>query len=172
MIAPRILFLLMALSGTCVIFAQTTAQEYFNLAAHQYVKQDKVSALRTLDKALKAHPGDARLLKLAEELLKEQQEQQQQQQQQQQQNDQQQQDQQQQDQQQKDQPQNGNDTQQDPQGHDDRDQQRPSGPQESRIAPQDAQRMLDAMDRQERAVQEKVRQKQRPVPRTPIEKDW
>lgn len=171
MITARIGVLLAALGCTFVLQAQTSAQDYFNLAAHQYVKQDKVSALRTLDKALKAHPGDARLLKLAEELLKEQQEQQQQQQQQQQ-NDQQQKDQQQQDQPQKDQPQNGNDTQQNPQGRDDRDQQRSSGPQESRIAPQDAQRMLDAMDRQERAVQEKVRQKQRPVPRTPIEKDW
>lgn len=161
----RHMLLMIALGGASMVQAQTSAQDYFNLAAQQYVKQDKVSALRTLDKALKAHPGDARLLKLAEELLKEQQQDQQQQQQRQDQ-------QQQQKDQQNEQQQSGNEAQQDQQGQKDRPDQRPSGQQESRIAPQDAQRMLDAMDRQERAVQEKVRQKQRPVPRTPIEKDW
>lgn len=148
--------------------AQTaTAEDYFNQAAKQYVKEDKVSALRTLDKGLQEHPGDARLLKLADDLLKDDQDQQQQEGQ-------------------------GQDGQQDQQGQDGgkddertgeehRDTERPGSPQQGheqqkpapgRISPQDAQRLLDAMDRQEKGVQDKVRTTQRPVQRSPIEKDW
>lgn len=152
---------------------EPTAQDYFNRAAHQYVKQDKVSALRTLDRALQEHPGDARLLKLAEELLKEDMPQQQQQEQQQENNEQ----------------QDGSEGQQEQQGgQDQREEQEQADnnagqraeerPQEGgkplpeRISPQDAQRLLDAMDRQEKDVQDKVRTKQRPPQRTPIDKDW
>jgi hypothetical protein len=152
--------------------AQTaSAEDYFNRAAREYVKQDKGSALRTLNKGLKEHPGDARLLKLAEELLKEQDQQDQQQAQQQEQNKQ-------------DDKQDGGKDQQQDQGQQKEDQQagreqerqeqrsEQQGQQTGRISPQDAQRMLDAMDRQEKDVQEKVRVKQRPVQRTPIDKDW
>ena len=84
----RTIHLIAMLLTVMVSQAQTSsAEEYFNLAARQYVKEDKLAALKTLDKGLQAHPGDARMLKLAEELLKEQQQQQQAQQQQQKQQD-------------------------------------------------------------------------------------
>jgi len=154
------------------LLAQTaSAEDYFNRAAKQYVKEDKVSALRTLDKGLQQHPGDPRLLKLAEELLKEEQPQQQTSPQ---------------DQQQKE------EKQDDQQGKDDKsdqgkqDEKQDDGnkqdrrdessdkpkPQPGRISPQDAERMLDAMNRQEKDVQDKVRNRQRPTPRIPIDKDW
>ncbi|MBK9535488.1 MAG: hypothetical protein IPO10_10005 [Flavobacteriales bacterium] len=47
------------------------ATDYFNTASKKYVKEQKIEALKTLDKGLKAYPGDPRLLKLAEELIKE-----------------------------------------------------------------------------------------------------
>ena len=37
---------------------------------------------------------------------------------------------------------------------------------------EEAERLLDALDRQERDVQDKVRQKLRVPVRVPIEKDW
>ena len=60
---------------------------------------------------------------------------------------------------------------QDGDGKDEREQQ----PQEQRvegISPEDAQRLLDALERQEREVQEKVMEKLRPAERKPGEKDW
>ncbi len=171
MIALRYILLLVAivLSGNALVAQTASAEDYFNRAAKQYVKEDKANALRTLDKALQEHPGDARLLKLAEELLKEDQQQQQQQQQQQ-------------DQEkkegeeekkdggEKDKPQDGDDQKQD-RGEDGKkgDQQKP---QPGKISQQEAERILDAMNRQEKEVQEKVRNRERPTPRTPIEKDW
>lgn len=172
----RTTFLLALMMPLCqALLAQTTsADDYFNLAAKQYVKEDKVSALRTLDKGLQKHPGDPRLLKLAEELLKEEQPQQQTGQQDQQ-NEEQQGDEQ------------GKDDKSD-QGNKDKEQEEkqndgstqeqredPSSkpkPQPGRISPQDAERMLDAMNRQEKEVQDKVRNRQRPTPRVPIDKDW
>ncbi len=153
-----------------VVFAQSTpSEEWFNQAAKQYIKEDKGAALRTLDQALREHPGDARLLSLAEELLKEQQQDQQQPRPQ--------------DQQQKDggedQPQQGNDgqDQQGPPKEDGGDRNEPRDtqgekPAPGRIAPQDAKRILDALDRQEKDTQEKVRARQRPTQRTPTDKDW
>lgn len=44
--------------------------------------------------------------------------------------------------------------------------------QEQRIDPQDAKRMLDAAQQQEKDVQEKVRQLMLPKPKQPAEKDW
>ena len=43
-------------------------------------------------------------------------------------------------------------------------------PQPGRIAPQDAERILDALERQEQGTQEKVRARMRPVQRRRIEK--
>lgn len=156
-----------------VVLAQTaSADDYFNRAAKQYVKEDKVSALRTLDKGLQQHPGDPRLLKLAEELLKEEQQQQQQASSQDQQNDDKNDDQQGEDQ--KSDRSEKEDEKQDDGSKQDR-QDEPSGKprsQPGKISPQEAERMLDAMNRQEKDVQDKVRNRQRPTPRTPIEKDW
>ena len=171
MIALRYILLLAAivLGGNALVAQTASAEDYFNRAAKQYVKEDKVNALRTLDKALQEYPGDARLLKLAEELLKEDQQQQQQQQQQ--------------DQDKKkegeeekkdggeqEKPQDGDEKKQD-RGDEEKkgDQQKP---QPGKISQQEAERILDAMNRQEKEVQEKVRNRERPTPRTPIEKDW
>ena len=49
---------------------EVTADAYFNQASREFVKVDKMTALRTLDRGLQAYPGDPKLLKLAEELLK------------------------------------------------------------------------------------------------------
>ncbi len=165
-----------------------SALDYFNRAAKEYVKQDKLTALRTLDEALRHHPGDPRLLKLAEELLKEEQQQQQQEQQKQEQNNKQEQEQ---DQQQE---QNENkekrDNEKENEGSEEKDrkenEKKEEGSQDSKpgeeqpleqkaagkIDPQDARRILDALDRQEKDVQEKIRAQQRPANRIPIEKDW
>lgn len=170
MIEIRLFILATALFlGNGLIMAQTaSAGDYFNRAAKQYVKEDKVNALRTLDKALQEHPGDARLLKLAEELLKEEQQQQQQQ-------------------QSKEQEkkegeeekndgaeekkQDGGEKEEKQRGGDEKksDQRKPEP---GKISKQEAERMLDAMNRQEKEVQEKVRNRERPTPRAPIEKDW
>ncbi len=160
------------------VWAQELSPEaYFNQASKEYIKKDKLTALRTLDKALREHPGDPRLLALAEELIKEDEQQQQQQQQQ---------EQQQQDKQ-KEQEQNEDAQQDTGDGKGDEQESRPEqGNEQERseqgqgreekhprsIAPQDARRMLDALERQEKDVQDKVRAKQRPANRRPIEKDW
>lgn len=170
--STRIIFLTAALFAVhFAMHAQgtTTADAYFNLAAKQFVKEDKLSALKTLDKGLREHPGDAKLLRLAEELLKEQENQQQQAQQ----------------QQQNEQSNDEGKSEQQNSGDQGQDQKEQSGepeqrseqnekqqPRPGRISPEDAERMLDAMDRQEKDVQEKMRVRQRPVPRTPIDKDW
>ncbi|HOZ40825.1 MAG: hypothetical protein IPN62_02280 [Flavobacteriales bacterium] len=153
--------------------AMRTPMDHFNEAARQYVKQDKISALRTIDKGLRQYPGDARLRKLAEELLKEDQQQQQQQQQAEQQK---------QDQQQEQQQQQGGEQQDQQQrdgkedaGHQHQRQEGDEGtpkPKPGEIAPQDAKRILDALDRQEQQVQSKLRQRQQPAPKVPVDKDW
>lgn len=166
----RTVHLLALLLTVAVSQAQTTsAEEFFNRAARQYVKEDKLAALKTLDKGLQAYPGDARMLKLAEELLKEQQQQQQAQQQQQKQ----------QDEQQKKEEQKQQQAQQDQQKKEQQEQEeqgeRKDGerkPQPGRIAPQDAEHILDALERQEQGTQDKVRARMRPVQRRRIEKDW
>ncbi|MBP7408683.1 MAG: hypothetical protein KA941_08000 [Flavobacteriales bacterium] len=168
----RTIHLIAMLLTVMVSQAQTSsAEEYFNLAARQYVKEDKLAALKTLDKGLQAHPGDARMLKLAEELLKEQQQQQQAQQQQQKQ----------QDEQQKKEEQDQQKAQQEQQKKEQQEQERAQQgeredgrkkPQPGRIAPQDAERILDALERQEQGTQDKVRARMRPVQRRRIEKDW
>lgn len=170
----RTIVLLSAVIGFSVaVNAQTTAEDYFNEAGKQYVKKDKGAALRTLSAGLHQYPGDARLLKLAEELLKEEQQKQQQQQKEQQQKEQQQKEQekkqQQQAQEQKEKEQKEQQEQQAQQGE--RDPQ-DAKPQAGRIAPQDARRILDALERNERDVQQKVRERQRPTRRVAVEKDW
>jgi hypothetical protein len=150
------------LCGCGSLLAQPlTPDAYFDRAAREYVKEDKGSALRILEKGLREHPGDPRLLKLAEELLKEEQQEPQ-----------------------EVQPQSGegdgdDQPQQQPQpgdGADEREHKEPRDRKEpnlpDRISPKDAERILDAMEREEKEVRDRVRDRQRPAPRTPIEKDW
>ena len=168
---------------------EVTAEAYFNQASREFVKVDKMTAMRTVDRGLQAYPGDPKLLKLAEALLKDEEKKQQQQQQQQQEQNK--------DQQGKDkekQDQDGkNEQQEQDQGKpEDRQQQEPQqekneppqqadnsrkeeqrkGEEANNIAPQDAMRMLDALERSEKDIQEKVRLRRRPVTRQNIEKDW
>jgi len=145
-----------------------TAEDFFNQAGKQYVKEDKLAALRTLDRGLQAFPGDARLLKLAEELIKEQQDQQQQQKQDQQEQDQQGEKEKQQQQEEQKQGEENEQAKQQKEGQEKQEAQRQPG----RIAPQDAERILDALERKEQDTQDKVRAKLRPVRRVPIDKDW
>jgi Skp family chaperone for outer membrane proteins len=133
---------------------QDPALDFFNTASKQYVRKDKAGALRTLDRALKQYPGDARLLKLAEELIKEDQQQQQQQQQQ---------------EQEQQQEQQQQERKQEQEQRAQREQQRER---EGEMSRKEAERLLDALDREERAVQAKVRDKQRPGERRPTDKDW
>ncbi|MEO8591629.1 MAG: hypothetical protein ABI432_19765 [Flavobacteriales bacterium] len=170
--------LLVLTAVVCLSFAvnaqTTSADDYFNRAGTQYVKEDKRAALRTLDQGLQEYPGDPRLLKLAEALLKE--EQQKQQQQQKQQEQQQQKDQQQQQEQQKKQEQQQREQeekqQQEQQAKEGEQDPKNMEPQPGRIAPQDARRILDALERSEKDVQQKVRERQRPARRVTIDKDW
>lgn len=171
MSALRYILLLasLVLANALLLAQSASAEDYFNRAAKQYVKEDKVNALRTLDKALQEHPGDARLLKLAEELLKEDQQQQQQQ-----------------DSSQDQEKKQGEEKSEDgaeekkEDGSEDEKKQRgdeekkndQQKPEPGKISKQEAERMLDAMNRQEKEVQDKVRNRERPTPRTPIEKDW
>lgn len=156
-----------------------TAEAYFNRASKEYVKQDKMLALRTLDEGLQKYPTDPKLLKLAEELVKQEekdQQQQQQQKEQQQKQDQQKKDSEQKEQQgeNKEQQQKEKDQREKPQEQAEQGQQKePNGqPRSGTIAPQDALRMLDALERSEKDVQEKVRARRRPAVRRNIEKDW
>ena len=168
----RTIHLIALLLTVMVSKAQTSsAEEYFNLAARQYVKEDKLAALKTLDKGLQAHPGDARMLKLAEELLKEQQQQQQAQQQQQKKQEEQR-EKEEQDQQKAQQEQQKKEQQEQEQAQQGEREDGRKKPQPGRIAPQDAERILDALERQEQGTQDKVRARMRPVQRRRIEKDW
>ena len=170
----RTLTLVLVMFGAMTMVAQDTTavkspMDYFNLAAKQYVKEDKMSALRTLDQGLQQHPQDARLRKLATELLKEQQQQQQQQQ---------------------DKPEDGRSKEEQSKGGQEQQKQEqqaeqqkseqskerkpgdPGQPRPGEIAPQDAKRILDALDRQEQQVQSRMRQRQQPAPKVPVDKDW
>lgn len=79
---------LIALLWAPMILAQTaspqTPREYFDVAARHFLEGEKKQAIQTLHNGLKAHPDNASMQKLAEELLKEMEQQQQEQQQQQQ----------------------------------------------------------------------------------------
>jgi len=148
--------------------AQTLpAEDYFNEAAKRFVKEDKTAALRTLERGLREHPGDARLLKLAEELLKDEEQQGGQDQQQENKGE---------DKNEKNesQDQKENGEQKEEPGQENQGEQRPGEPkpEPGRISPQDAKRILDALERQEKETQAKVREKQRPAQRVPVEKDW
>jgi hypothetical protein len=158
--------------------AFSDAAHYFNEAGRQYVLENRMEALKTLDKGLRKFPDDERLRKLAEELLKQQQQQQKQQQQQQQEQQQQQQQKQQQEQQddqagkqdqkrQQEKEQPGSEDNRKDGGKDEQ-----SGARPGEIAPKDAERMLDALEREEQRVQAKLKDRQRAARRVPIEKDW
>lgn len=193
MMAYRTLILMIGLGAALLVRAQTTtAEAYFNQASKEYVKQDKMQALRTLDHGLQQYPGDPKLLKLAEELVKEEEKKdQQKQKQEQEKKDQEKQDQEKQDQEKKDQEKSQDQKEQEKkdQQQAEKDQQKKEQekqeqaqqgdpkdqkgqPKPGSIAPQDAMRMLDALERSEKDVQEKVRAKRRPASRRTIEKDW
>ncbi len=175
-----ILIVLISLVAHTLCPAQDlSALDHFNRASKEYIQKDKLTALKTLDAALREYPGDARLLKLAEELLKEE-EQQQQEEQQEQQNEKNEQEKNEQGQDQgsdkkqeeQQEEQQGKGSQKEPQEKRDPAKADQEQPEPGTIAPQDARRMLDAVDQQERDIQEKVRTRQRPVTRIPIDKDW
>lgn len=179
MMYPRLIILSLAVSlGPSLIAQVSTADEYFNLASRQFVKEDSRQALRTLDQGLRQFPTDPKLLKLAEELVKQNKQDPQEQQQQEQQQKEQQQDEQKQqggqnEQQQQREQQEQQGQQEQPQQAEERSQEQRGGkPQPGTIDPQAAMRMLDAMERNEKDVQEKVRVKRRPAVRRTIEKDW
>jgi cell division protein FtsN len=152
------------------------AEHYFNEAGRQYVLENRMEALKTLDKGLRKFPDDERLRKLAEELLKQQQQQQKQQQQQQEQQQQQQEQQQEQQDDQAGKQEQKRQEEKEQQGSEDnrkdggKDEQSPGRPGE--IAPKDAERMLDALEREEQRVQAKLKERQRAARKVPIEKDW
>lgn len=179
MMYPRLIVLSLAVSlGPSLIAQVNTADEYFNLASRQFVKEDSRQALRTLDQGLRQFPTAPKLLKLAEELVKQNKQDPQEQQQQEQQQKEQQQDEQMQqggqnEQQQQREQQEQQGQQEQPQQAEERSQEQRGGkPQPGTIDPQAAMRMLDAMERNEKDVQEKVRVKRRPAVRRTIEKDW
>ncbi len=180
MMYPRAIVLSLAVSLVQLLIAQVnTADDYFNLASRQFVKEDNRQALRTLDQGLRQFPTDPKLLKLAEELVKqnkkdpqEQQQQEQQQQEEQQQDQQKQQGGQNEQQQQREEQEQQGQEEQPQQAEEKGQEQRGGKPQPGTIDPQAAMRMLDAMERNEKDVQEKVRVKRRPAVRRTIEKDW
>jgi Ca-activated chloride channel homolog len=179
MMYPRLIVLSLVVSiGQMLIAQVNTADEYFNLASRQFVKEDSRQALRTLDQGLRQFPTDPKLLKLAEELVKQnkqdpqEQQQQEQQQKEQQQDEQQQQGGQNEQQQQREQQEQQGQQEQPQQAEEKGQEQRGGKPQPGTIDPQAAMRMLDAMERNEKDVQEKVRVKRRPAVRRTIEKDW
>ncbi|MBK9177609.1 MAG: hypothetical protein IPM46_15005 [Flavobacteriales bacterium] len=151
--------------------AQTTPEDYFNLAARQYVKEDKRQALRTLDLGLRAHPEDRKLRGLAEALLKNEQ-QNQQEQQQEQQNKEEQEQQKKQEEQAKQEEQRQQEEAQQEEQQQEGDQERNTQPRAGEISQKDAERMLDALERREQDVQQQVRARLRPARRVPVEKDW
>lgn len=184
-------------SATVAAAQPPSAEAYFNQASREFVKMDKLTALRTLDRGLQHYPGDPKLLKLAEELVKEEQRKQQEEQQKKEQQDQKdkekdkekgdgkgdQQKEEQADQQDKPSEQDqagkdGKEQQQDPsqdkaeQGKSNEEKQKAERAKAGQIAPQDAIRMLEALERSEKEVQSKVRAKRRPASRRTIEKDW
>lgn len=171
------LYLVLMLAAFELKAQDTPALDYFNKASREFVRTDKITALRTLDAGLRNYPGDPRMLELARELLKEDEKKQQQQQQKDKQDQQEKKNDQQKDQQQDGQKEQGekNGTGQ-PEGEPNRPGEQPKNADQQRrpgsIAPQDARRMLDALDRKEKEVQDKVRVRQRPASRIPIEKDW
>lgn len=150
--------------------AQTTAEDFFNKAAREYVKEEKIAALRTLDQGLRAHPGDGRMRNLAEAIMKEQQQQQQQSAQQQQQ----QQEKQQQELQRNDQPEQSGQQEQEAQ-ESDPGEQREGEERQARngeLTREEADRILDALDRREQDVQQQARARMRPARKTTSDKDW
>ncbi|MEO5584670.1 MAG: tetratricopeptide repeat protein [Flavobacteriales bacterium] len=156
--------------------APAQARAYHNLG-NSWMRQGKYQeALNAYKEALKRTPNDDDTrynLAYAQKKLAQQQ-QQQKQQNKDQNKDQKDQDKQKQDQQSKDQQdkdqQKKDDQQKDGQPKDDQDKKQQQ--QQERINPQDAQRMLDAAQQQEKEVQDKVRRAMQPKPAAPTEKDW
>jgi tetratricopeptide (TPR) repeat protein len=160
------------------------AHAYHNLGNSMLELKKPEEAINAYKEALKRDPADEDTrynLAYAQRLLRQQQQQQKndpnkdqkdkEQQKKDQQQDQQKQDQQQ-DQQKKDQQQEQQQQQDQQQQKGQQDQQQAQQPREGQIDKRDAERILDALNRQEKDVQDRVRSKRRVAVRVPIEKDW
>ena len=154
--------------------APAQARAYHNLG-NSWMRQGKYQeAVNAYKEALKRTPGDGdtryNLAYAQKKLAQQQQQQKKDQNKDQKDQGDQKQDQQNKDQQDKDQ-QKKDDQQKDGQPKDDQDKKQ-QPPQQQRIDPQDAQRMLDAAQQQEKEVQDKVRRIMQPKPAAPTDKDW
>lgn len=150
------------------------AHAYHNLGNSMLELKKPEEAIKAYKEALKRDPSDEDTrynLAYAQRLLHQQQQQQKKNDQN---KDQQKQDQKDQDQQKKDQQKQDQQQQQDQQKQDQQqqDQQQAQRSKEGQIDKRDAERILDALNRQEKDVQDKVRAKRRVAVRVPIEKDW
>ncbi|MBK9273607.1 MAG: tetratricopeptide repeat protein [Flavobacteriales bacterium] len=153
------------------------ARAYHNLGNSHLAQQRPQQAIEAYRQALRRDPSDEDTrynLAYAQRMLKQQQQQQNKDQQKQ--EDQENKDQEQQQGQDKKDQEQQQDQQQDQQqqkpGEDGRQEQQQQAQQPQRMSREEAERLLDALDRQERDVQDKVRQKLRVPVRVPIEKDW
>ena len=143
------------------------ARAFHNLGNSHLAQQRPKEAIAAYREALRRDPSDEDTrynLAYAQRMLKQQQQQQQQNKDQQKQEDQEKKEQEQ-DQQEKEQ-------QQQKPGEQGRQEPQQQSQQPQRMSREEAERLLDALDRQERDVQDKVRQKLRVPVRVPIEKDW
>ncbi len=139
-----------------------TANDYFHSAANYYVNANKKSAQSTIQEGIIKYPNDSKLKTLAtkiNELPDPEDDQNQQNQQNQQNKDQDKQD-------QKDQ------DKQDQQNQQDQKDQKGEQPQQRQISPEDAQRILNALEQEEKDLQEKMQKKERAGSRPAIEKNW
>ncbi|MCC6399343.1 MAG: tetratricopeptide repeat protein [Flavobacteriales bacterium] len=153
------------------------ARAYHNLGNSHLAQQRPKEAITAYREALRRDPSDEDTrynLAYAQRLLKQQQQQQNKDQQKQEDQEKKEQDQQQQGQEKKeqDQEQEQQDQQQQKPGEQGKQEPQQQAQQPQRMSREEAERLLDALDRQERDVQDKVRQKLRVPVRVPIEKDW
>lgn len=152
------------------------ARAYHNLGNSHLAQQRPQQAIEAYRQALRRDPSDEDTrynLAYAQRLLKQQQQQQNKDQQKQEDQENKDQEQQQgQDKKDQEQDQEQQDQQQQKPGEEGRQDQQQQAQQPQRMSREEAERLLDALDRQERDVQDKVRQKLRVPVRVPIEKDW
>lgn len=150
------------------------ARAYHNLGNTHLAQQRPQQAIAAYREALRRDPSDEDTrynLAYAQRMLKQQQQQQNKEQQKQDDQEKKEQDQQQQGEDKKEQDQQQQEQQQKP-GEEGRQDPQQQAQQPQRMSREEAERLLDALDRQERDVQDKVRQKLRVPVRVPIEKDW
>ena len=153
------------------------SRAFHNLGNSLLEQKKPEDAIKAYKEALKLNPDDEDTrynLAYAQKLLRQQQQQQQQNKEDEKKEDQEKKDDQQQKQQDQEQQKKDQEQQQDQEQKEqkEQEQQQQQPPRQGQIDPKDAERILDALNRQEQNVQEKVRAKQRVAVRVPIEKDW